>query len=181
MYIVNLFEKIGKSSIWGHETGKKFREFILEEWKKRDDELLIIDLKGIEIIDFSASSDLICIPISRLSSELLNKHIIIQNAEDEVRENINVALERQEICCINLKEDKTYEILGKCSDGLKNIIYQLYTNKRAFDSRQLADLLDTTVQVINNRITILYKLGMVKRRIEDAPTGGKQYIYESII
>ena len=74
MYIVNLFEKIGKSSIWGHETGKKFRELILEEWKKRDDELLIIDLKGIEIIDFSASSDLICIPISRLSSELLNKH-----------------------------------------------------------------------------------------------------------
>ena len=53
--------------------------------------------------------------------------------------------------------------------------------KKKMDSRMLADELNTTIQVINNRTTTLSKLGIIKRNSEDAPTGGKQYIYESII
>ena len=63
---------------------------------------------------------------------------------------------------------------------IKDIINLLHKNKKA-DSRLLADALGTTVQVINNRTTTLTKLGLVIRKIEDAPTGGKQYVYESII
>lgn len=180
MFIINLYELTNKNLIWGHENARNYRNIILKKWNESMDDVLVMDFKQITMIDFSAASDLICIPISRLQADLIGKHIIISNAENEVRENINVALDRQELFCINLLEQDTYEILGKCSNGLKDIFKVLYEKKKA-DSRTLADILNTTVQVINNRTTTLYKLGLLKRRMEDAPTGGKQYIYESII
>lgn len=180
MYKINLFKKFGESLIWGHDIGIEYREKILEEWNNSGDNILNIDFKGTSIIDYSASSDIVCIPISRIAVELAGKHIIISNAINEVKDNINVTLERQELCCINLIEDNKYEVIGKCSEGLKNIIDILYKKKK-MDSRMLADELNTTIQVINNRTTTLSKLGIIKRNSEDAPTGGKQYIYESII
>ncbi len=180
MFIVNLYELINKELIWGHTNARNYRDTILKKWDESLDEILVLDFEKITMIDFSAASDLICIPISRIQTELKEKHIIIKDAKKEVRENINVALERQELCCMNLLSDNTYEIIGKCSDGLKDIIDVLYEKKKA-DSRILADTLNTTVQVINNRTTTLAKLGLIIRKTEDAPTGGKQYIYESII
>ena len=180
MYKINLFQKFGECLIWGHDTGIEYREKILKEWKNSGDNVLNIDFKGTEIIDYSASSDIVCVPISRIAGELEGRHIIISNAIKDVRENIIVTLERQELCCINLLDKDEYEVIGKCSEGLKNIIELLYKNKR-MDSRMLAEKLNTTIQVINNRTTTLYKLGIIKRISEDAPTGGKQYIYKSII
>lgn len=180
MYKINLFEKFGELLIWGHDMGEEYREKILSEWKNSKQDILNIDFNGISIIDYSASSDIICSPISRLAGELEGKHIVISNAIKDVKENIIVTLERQELCCINMFEEKKYEIIGKCSEGLKNIVQLLYENK-SMDSRMLAERLNTTVQVINNRTTTLYKLGMIRRISIDAPTGGKQYIYESII
>lgn len=180
MFLVNLYELTNKELIWGHTNARNYRDTILKDWEESLEETLVLNFEKITMIDFSATSDLICIPISRIQTELKEKHIIIKNAKNEVKENINVALERQELCCINLLDENTFEILGKCSDGLKNIINVLYENKKA-DSRMLADILNTTVQVINNRTTILTKLGLIIRKIEDAPTGGKQYIYQSII
>ena len=180
MYNINLFEKFGERLIWGHDMGIEYRQKILEEWINSGDNVLNIDFNGTEIIDYSASSDIICTPISRLAGELEGKHIIISNAIKDVKENIIVTLERQELCCINLLTKNKYEIIGKCSDGLKNIVELLYENKK-MDSRMLAENLNTTIQVINNRTTTLYKLGIIKRISEDAPTGGKQYIYENIL
>lgn len=180
MFIVNLYELINKELIWGHTNARNYRDTILKKWEESLENSLVLDFEKITMIDFSAASDLICVPISRIQAELKEKHIIIKNAKNEVRENINVALERQELCCMNLLNNNTYEMLGKCSDGLKDIIDILYEKKKA-DSRILADTLNTTVQVINNRTTTLVKLGLVIRKTEDAPTGGKQYIYESII
>lgn len=180
MFIIDLHELTNKDMILGHFTARKYREVIFERWEQSSDEILVLDFEKITMVDYSAASDLVCIPISRIQTELKEKHIIIKNAQKEVRENINVALERQELCCINLLNEDAYEILGKCSEGLKNIIQVLHKKKKS-DSRMLADILNTTVQVINNRTTTLAKLGLVIRTLEDAPTGGKQYVYESII
>jgi len=180
MFIVNLYELINKDLIWGHTNARNYRDEIFKKWDKSLENILVLDFEKIKMIDFSAASDLICIPISRIQTELIDKHIIIKNAKNEVRENINVALDRQELCCMNLLNEKDYEMLGKCSDGLKEILDVLYKKKKA-DSRVLADTLNTTVQVVNNRTTTLARLGLIKRKTEDAPTGGKQYVYESII
>ena len=180
MFVVNLYELINKDLIWGHTNARNYRDKIFEKWDKSLENILVLDFEKIKMIDFSAASDLICIPISRIQTELIDKHIIIKNAKNEVRENINVALDRQELCCMNLLNEKDYEMLGKCSDGLKEILEVLYKKKKA-DSRVLADTLNTTVQVVNNRTTTLARLGLIKRKTEDAPTGGKQYVYESII
>ena len=180
MFIMDLYELVNKELIWGHTNARNYRDTIFKMWEESYDEMLVLDFEKITMIDFSAASDLICIPISRIQMELKEKHIIISNAKNEVRENINVALERQELCCMNLIGNNNYEMLGKCSEGLKDIINLLFKLKKA-DSRTIADSLNTTVQVVNNRTTTLYKLGLLKRQTEDAPTGGKQYVYESIV
>ena len=73
MYKINLFEKFGERLIWGHDMGEEYREKILSEWKNSGQDILNIDFNGISIIDYSASSDIICIPISRLAGELEGK------------------------------------------------------------------------------------------------------------
>jgi len=180
MFIVSLYKIANNELIWGRPTAKKYREIILEQWDEDKEETLVLDFSSIALVDYSAACELIGVPISRLQSELKDKHVIIRNATSEVAENINVALHRQELCCMNILDENKYELLGKWSAGLKDIIDSLYVKRKA-DSRALAEELKTTIQVINNRTTTLYKLGLIKRESYDAPTGGKQYIYESII
>jgi len=175
---LNQFEK---TRFWGRDTGREIREKVIDSWLKTEEDTLLLDFTNVEIVDFSFSSEVIAVIISRLSGELFGKHVILTGLNSFVKENVAMALEKADVCSVVWSEtDNVCELIGKCSEGL----LQLFTLIRDFkktDSPSLASKLNTTVQVVNNRLRVLTNLGLVKRVETTAPTGGKQYEYYSII
>lgn len=179
MFIAKLTSE-GETRFWTRDKGTEVRNKFLDEFQSSEENVLEIDFTGVEIVDFSFASEVIAIPVSRLSGELSGKHIIIKGMNKAVEENVCVAVERAQLCVLVVESEKIWKLIGKCSEALFKT-FEMIVNFKKTDTPTLAEKLDTTVSVLNNRLRVLLDLGLVKKEESSAPSGGKQYIYYSII
>jgi len=165
---------------WTRDLGVAVREKIMVDFIRSGENILKFDFTGVEIVDFSFASEVIAISISRLAKELIGRHIIVTGMNKSVEENIEVALERSELCALVLEAEDSWKLIGKCSSSLLSTFKAVMELKQT-DTPTLAGNLQTTVPVLNNRLRVLTDLGLVKKEESSAPSGGRQYIYSSII
>lgn len=172
--------KYGENKLWGREKAKRIREQILEYFYSSNKNTLQIDFTGIDIIDFSFATEGLVVLITRLSGELKGKHIVFVNMKPVVKENVSVALEKAGLCALVQDTKDTWSLIGKYSDTLKETFEALLSSKSA-DTPKLAELTNSNLHLINNRLKELMLLGLAKRTRINAPSGGTQYIYHSIL
>jgi len=139
----------------------------------------VLDFSGVDILDFSFASEVIGVIISRLAQELYGKHVILTQMNKFVEENIGVALERPELCALIMDNNK-WRLLGKCSDKLIETL-KLIIELKEVDTPTLAHHLKINIPACNNRLKTLNLLGLIDREEISAPSGGKQFLYRSII
>lgn len=168
------------TKLWGRENGRTVRESILEDYSKSLDLTLVLDFHEVEILDFSFASEVIGVIISRLAQELYGKHVLLRHMNKFVEENIGVALERPELCALILEDNDSWRVLGKCSDKLTETLKLVIQLKEA-DTPTIAEALNINIPACNNRLKTLNVLGLIDKEEISAPTGGKQFIYKSII
>lgn len=167
--------------LWGRDQGKSVRDKILDKFTAQQCSVLLLDFTGVKQIDYSCASEIVSVIILRLSGELKNKHLLLTNLSEWTKENIEVALEKAELCCIVLNDTVSgWEIIGKYSDALKETLSAVVKLKQA-DSPTISAELNITLTTCNNRLKSLVQLGMVKREELSASSGGKQYRYDSIL
>lgn len=169
-----------KKKFWGRDLGKQFREKIIGYMASTSDNLFKLDFTGVEIVDFSYASEVVAVLIARLSVELEGYHIVLSDMNRYVEENVNIALEKAELCALVVEEYIRWKLIGKCSEPLRNTFAAIVELKKT-DSPTLAARFETTVPVINNRLKALSMLGIIGKEESTAPSGGKQFIYHSII
>lgn len=179
MYRILLSQE-GQKRFWTREIGADKRNRIMSEFLSTNQDILLIDFQGIEIIDYSFASELIAIPIARLAKELLGKHIILQNMNKTVEENVTAALDKAELCALVINDDCEWRLIGKCSEPLKTTFAKIVKLKKT-DTPTLSQELDTTIPTLNNRLRVLLELGLIKREEASAPSGGRLNLYYSII
>ena len=172
--------KYGENKLWGREKAKRIREQILEYFYASNQDILQIDFIGIDVIDFSFAAEGLVVLITRLSGELKGKHIVFTNMKPLVKENVGVALEKAGLCALVKEGKDSWSLIGKCSDILKETFDALLETKTA-DTPKLAELTNSNLHSINNRLKDLMSLGLVKRTRINAPSGGTQYVYHSIV
>jgi len=172
--------KYGEKKLWGREKAKRIREQILEYFITSGKETLILDLTAIDLVDFSFATEAFAVLIARLSKELSGKHIVFSNLAPLVRENIGIALEKADLCALVLEGRNSWSLIGKCSEPIAKTLEYVCKLKSA-DTPTLARLLNTNVHAVNNRLKVLMSLGLVNRTKTTAPSGGKQYVYHSIL
>jgi hypothetical protein len=177
-FTVNIAHKFGEQ-LWGREEGKRIRDEIIEEFLLNDYLVLVMDFIGVSRIDFSCASEIVSVLILRISGELKGRHVILANLSSFVEENIDAALEKAELCCIVL-EDQSWKLIGKFSETLIQTLQKVSELKSA-DTPTISDALKIAVPSCNNRLKTLLSLGMIKRNEIIAPSGGKQYMYYSIV
>ncbi|ULO07057.1 hypothetical protein H1230_29635 [Paenibacillus sp. 19GGS1-52] len=165
--------------LWGREAGREIRESILNSFLAQTHSVLILDFTEVSRIDFSCASEIVSILIIRLSAELRGRHIILTGLSDLVRENIDAALSKVDKCCLVTNETEWY-LIGKCSDSLKDTLSKVIEFEIS-DTNKIADSLSIAITSCNNRLKTLVDLGMVSRKEVPAPSGGKQFIYYSIL
>jgi len=170
----------GVTRFWTREAAIPIREKFIADFLATDEEILKIDFTRVEIVDYSFASEIVAIPLSRLAIELKGKHIIIAGMNKAVEENVTVALEKAELCALAVDSSNAWKLIGKCSEALSSTFAMIEKLKKT-DTPTLAERLGTTIPVLNNRLRILTDLGLVKKEESSAPSGGRQYIYYSII
>lgn len=178
-YVINLANQFGEQ-LWGREQGKQIREEIIDLLLKARQRVLLLDFSGITRIDFSCASEIVSILILRLSGELKGRHLVLSGLSNFVEENIDAALDKAELCSIVLIANGSWKMIGRYSETLLQTLSKVIELGQA-DTPTLAADLNIAITSCNNRLKTLVNLGMVYREEQIAPTGGKQFIYGSII
>lgn len=176
---VNIAQVFG-DSLWGRELGRSVRDRILDSFTNQPKRVLLLNFSGVNRIDFSCASEIVSILILRLAGELKGNHILLSGLSQFVEENVDAALHKAELCGLIVTEEGKWRMIGKYSDTLQQTLSKVIEIGQA-DTPTLAMALNIAVTSCNNRLKTLVTLGMVGREEQTSPTGGKQFIYKTII
>ncbi|MDX9872424.1 MAG: hypothetical protein RBT41_08405 [Clostridia bacterium] len=177
--------KYGEKKLWGRDKGKRIREQIMEYFNSSDfnpqnADILQIDFTAIDLVEVSFINELLVVLISRLTGEMKGRHLILSGVNPLIAENISVALEQAKQIALIIDQNNKWKLVGKSSEAIRQTFAKVVEQK-SVDTPTLAELLQTNVHSVNNRLKILLSFGLVKRTEIIAPSGGIQYIYHSII
>ncbi len=172
----------GSRNLVTRETGKRMREALEERLQvEPSGEVIILDFKGVGILDYSCADEIVAKLISRLNAgEYGERYFLLRGLNPTQRENIEVALERKHLAALFLNEEKKWEVLGVLNNYLKETLSEVMTKERV-TARGLADDEDLEINTSSTRLANLYKIQLVQRREEILNEGGRQFVYESLL
>jgi hypothetical protein len=172
----------GSRNLVTRETGRRMREALEERLQTEPEaEVVILDFKGVGILDYSCADEIVAKLISRLNAgEYGSRYFLLRGLNATQTENIEVALERKHLAAFFLNEDKRWQVLGVLNNYLKETLDEVMSKGR-ITARDLADAQDLEINTSSTRLANLYKLQLVQRREELLSEGGRQFVYESLL
>ena len=172
----------GSRSLVTRETGKKMREALEERLQAESSgEVIILDFKGVGILDYSCADEIVAKLISRLNgNEYGERYLLLRGLNPTQKENLEVALERKHLAALFLNEEKKWEVLGVLNNYLMETLSEVMAKGR-ITARDLADAEDLEINTSSTRLANLHKIQLVQRREEVLSEGGRQFVYESLL
>lgn len=163
--------------LWGRTLGRE----VLEELEVRlaalaAGETLVVDLKGVEVMDYSFASEVFGRIYGRIVTEYPGRVLLLTGLSDDVREDLSVTLAALELIALDIKSTRTWGIIGKAGETDRATLAALQRLKEA-SAPQIAEALDLKLPAVNGRLKKLSEAGMIVRVRVSAPTGGEQYMY----
>ena len=163
------------------KTGKSVKDSlaaILQETK--ESEVLILDFKDIQILDFSCADECIAKLLVEICGDFFgSKAFLLSNLSEDQIENVSAALSQRNLVTCYLSENRV-RILGDLKEPLLSTL-DVLNKKKTITAREIADSMTIAINTAGNRLSELAKRRLTLR-INDMPAaGGKQYIYCSII
>jgi len=137
---------------------------------------LIIDMKGVEVFDFSFANELFGKLLIALPQDYAGRFIVIEHLTDYTRENLVKALESMGLVAIERK-GKKLEILGKVHPVDQQTFDAIVQAKGPVTAAYLKEKLDINLNAMNERLTKLAGLGLIRRDRGVSAAGREQYEY----
>lgn len=163
--------------LWTREHGRAIRqkvEAILEALVPGD--VLVIDGKGVEVFDFSFANEFFGKLAMGIMKDYVGRFLLVENLSDYARENLIKALESLGLAIIERKGRKL-EILGKVHPTDQQTFTALAQAKGPVTAAELKDKLGLNLNAMNERLTKLTGLGLVRRDRGISGAGREQYEY----
>jgi hypothetical protein len=163
-------------------TGRAVREVLaeaLEELPKGG--ILYVDTRGVELMDYSFADEALGVLVSRVAGgEYGERHLILVEEDRDLLENVEASLLQRSLAMVRM-DDIGGEpgLVGKVPDHLVDTLWTIY-EAGSITNADLAKKLGLNHTACNNRATRLAKLGLIRRKVETAAPGGRQYSYERI-
>lgn len=170
----------GTDVLNGRVEGRKVFEKIIKHMECLPlDTILPLDFSGIKFLDYSCADEIICRIIARIRSGELGVRFLIQNVSSIIEENIAVALDARDLCCL-FEQKGEMRIVGKISDPLK-VTYEFALKKGTVTAGEVERAFKIKVSASSNRLATLESMGLIYK-IEEGSTGrgGKRYLYRVV-
>ena len=163
--------------LWTREKARQLRSrlaAVLESLATGD--VLIIDVAGVEAFDFSFASELFGKTLLTLGVEYPGRFVIVENLTDCTNENLSKALESLNLTMIERSQGKL-KLLGKVHPSDQVTFEQIVDAGEAVSAGALSKRLEVNLTAMNERLSKLTNLGVVRREKGSSASGREQYVY----
>jgi len=163
--------------LWTRELAAKIRTKVdgfLGEMKSGD--VLVIDAKGVDVFDFSFANELFGKIILSLARGYPGVFLVVESLTQYTRLNLEKALESIGLALIYRKGRKL-ELLGKVHTADHETFAALLRAGKPVPASQLKDELGLNQTAINERLSKLADLAIVRRETGTSAAGREQYLY----
>lgn len=163
--------------LWTREKARGIREKMSGMLDGLDvGDALVIDMKGIEVFDFSFANELFGKLLMALPKDYVGRFIVIEHLTDYTRENLEKALESLGLVAIERK-GKKIELLGKVHPSDQATFKSIGQAAGPVTAAELKEKLDVNLNAMNERLNKLTGLGLIRRVKGVSQAGREQYEY----
>lgn len=176
---LSLYKLSGSKQLWTREKARGLRKDIdqtLESLAPGDS--LVIDIDGVEVFDYSFANELFGKTIISIAKEYPNRFFIVENLNDYTRENLDKALESLGMIMIEKKNNHLH-LIGKVHPADSQTFALISESPKPVIATELKDKLGINLTAVNERLSKLAEMGLVKRETAVSQSGRQQYIYSA--
>lgn len=139
-------------------------------------EIVTVDLRGVDVFDFSFASELFGRLLQRLPSEHPGRFLVIDHLGPWTGPNLEAALIGLDLAAIVRDERGQYRLLGKVTETDRQTFDALLLRGGTATATDLAAGLDVNLTAMNERLQKLVRSGVLRR--EDA-VGRTRFTYHT--
>jgi len=165
------------SQLWTKEKARQIRSrvgAILTTLEAGD--VLVIDAAAVEAFDFSFATELFGKTLMTLAVESPGRFLIVENLNECTEENLNQALESLNVAMIE-RTETNLNLLGKAHPADRETFAAIVNAGEAVSAGALSRKLEVNLTAMNERLSKLTSMGIVRREKGSSATGREQYIY----
>lgn len=163
--------------LWTREKARQVRARvagILDELKTGD--VLVVDASGVEAFDFSFANELFGKTLLTLGVEYPGRFVAVENLSECAKENLSKALESLSVTMIE-REQGSLRLLGKVHPADQQTFDEILDAGEAVSAGALSKRLEVNLTAMNERLSKLTSLGVVRREKAPSASGREQYVY----
>ncbi len=169
--------KLQGPHLWTREEAKKIRAevtSILDSLTVGD--TLVVDLSKVKVFDYSFANELFGKTMLSLSHEHPGRFMIVENLTEYTRENLGKALEGLNLAMIE-REGSKLRLIGKVHPADKETFDALAHSTEPVSAGALSKELGLNLTAMNERLSKLTTLGLIRRDKGSSAAGREQYEY----
>ena len=137
---------------------------------------VVIDAKDVEVFDYSFANELFGKTILRLANEYPEKFFVVENLTRYTRENLENALTSLGLAMIERKGGEL-KLIGKIHPADQETFDAIADSKEPLTANTLKDKLKINLNAVNERLTKLTGLSLIRRKTGVSSAGRQQYEY----
>lgn len=166
--------------LWTREKAKEIRSQLQAMLQDLNvGETLVIDVKGVEVFDYSFANEFFAKTLLSIPVDYPGRFLVVENLTAYTRENLEKTLESVGLAMIERK-GKTLHLLGKLHPADQKTFDAIVRAKEPITAVELSSQLDVHLTAMNERLSKLTKLGLVRREKGTSPAGREQYLYAAL-
>lgn len=164
-------------TLWTRDQARPIREQLENELAKRPPgDTIVIDMKGVEAFDFSFANEFFGKLLLTFPRAYPQRFVIVEGLNDYTRENLISALESLNLAMIE-RQKKKLSLIGKVHPTDTVTFEAIARARNAVTAAALSSALSMNVTAVNERLTKLTNLGLLRRDRGQSEAGREQYEY----
>jgi predicted transcriptional regulator len=169
--------KYGKH-LWTRERAKEVRSDLTAVLDKTGPgDVVVVDAEGVEVFDFSFANELFGRTLLSLPHEYAGRFLIVEHLTKYAGENLSTALESMGLVMIERRSNRKYQLLGKVHSVDESTFVAIVGKKGPVTANELKAELGINLTAVNERLSKLTNLGLVRREKGTSAAGREQYEY----
>jgi hypothetical protein len=165
------------SQLWTRETARKIRREVVEGLERLEPgDVLVIDTKGVEVFDYSFANELFGRTILTVPREFPGRFVAVENLTDYPRENLVKALEGMNLAMLE-RTRRGLCLIGKVHPADEATFKAITDQGAPVTAAALSKKLKVGLNAMNERLTKLVGLGVLRRERATSSAGREQYEY----
>lgn len=167
--------------LWTRELAQKIRSQLQEMLQELNaGDTVVIDVKGVEVFDYSFANELFTKTLLSLPVEYPGRFLVVEHLTTYTRENLEKTLESVGLIMIERRGRKLH-LLGKVHPADQETFDTVAQAKEPVTAVALAEQLGVNLTAMNERLSKLVKLGLVRREKGTSLAGREQYRYVVLV